>query len=236
MRVLVVEDDAAMRGALGRGLAGAGFQVDLAGDGEEALLFARDRAYDAIVLDRRLPVISGDEVLATLRRTGVRVPVLMLTALDRVPDRVQGLEAGADDYLVKPFAFEELVARLRALVRRAAGTSDGLGFANLVLDPARFAARCGNRSVLLTRREFDILAALVRARGSPVSAQRLADAAWPQPWDASEEAIWSHVKNIRRKLESIGAGLRITSRRGLGYHLAAADLPAATAVHPMEEP
>ncbi|MBE3598991.1 MAG: response regulator transcription factor [Limnochordaceae bacterium] len=218
MRLLVIEDDPAMRDALERGLQTAGFQVDAAADGHEALLFAADRRYDAIVLDRRLPGLSGDQVLARLRGEGNRTPVLMLTALDRVSDRVRGLDAGADDYLVKPFAFEELLARIRALVRRSSGGGEKqLGYGDLVLDPLAVAARVGSRQVLLTRREFDLLAALVQAGGTPVPSAALQDAAWPEPWDASEEAVWSHIKNIRRKLEALGSQVRLVNRRGVGY-------------------
>ncbi|MEW6045244.1 MAG: response regulator transcription factor [Bacillota bacterium] len=219
MRILVVEDDPATRAAVSRGLVSAHFTVDTAADGEEALLFLADRHYDAVILDRRLPGVSGETVLAELRRRGQQVPVLMLTALDRVSDRVGGLEAGADDYLVKPFAFEELVARIKALIRRAAGSPGEPCFGDFVLDRKGVAVRCGNRSVLLTPREFDILQALVQARGRPVPARALADAAWPEPWEASDEALWSHLKNLRKKLQAAGSRVTVRSRRQVGYYL-----------------
>lgn len=221
MRILIVEDDPTARAAIARGLKAAGFQVDAAADGDEALLFLNGGRYDAVVLDRRLPGISGDDVLAWLRRHGRQEPVLMLTALDRVSDRVGGLEAGADDYLVKPFAFDELVARLKALIRRAAGGPVQPGFHDFVLDRAAMALRCGRRTVLLTAREFDILQALVQAGGRPVPARALADAAWPEPWEASDEAIWTHLANLRKKLRAAGSTVTIRSRRQVGYFLQA---------------
>ena len=220
MRILVVEDEPATRSAVCRGLAAAGFAVDEARDGTEAELFLEQRHYDAVVLDRRLPDVSGDAVLARLRRRGVMVPVLMLTALDRVSDRVTGLEAGADDYLVKPFAFEELLARLRALIRRSSGTYAELSFDDLALDREGVAVRRGSRRVLLTPREFDILQKLMQAGGRPVSARSLMDAAWPEPCEASEEALWSHVANLRRKLQLVGSQVGIRCRRQVGYFLA----------------
>lgn len=219
MRILVVEDDAAVRAAVARGLQAAGFKVDAAADGDEALLFLNGGHYDAVVLDRRLPGLSGDEVLAWLRRRGRREPVLMLTALDRVSDRVGGLEAGADDYLVKPFAFDELVARLRALIRRSSGGPRPAAFHDIALDPAMMAVRCGRRTVLLTAREMDILQALVQAGGRPVSPRALADAAWSEPWEASDEALWTHVANLRKKLRAAGSAVSIRNRRGVGYYL-----------------
>ena len=220
MRILVVEDEQTTRSALCRSLAAAGFSVDSASDGSEAELFLQQRHYDAVVLDRRLPDFSGDLVLARLRRRGLGVPVLMLTALDRVSDRVTGLEAGADDYLVKPFAFEELLARLRALIRRASGSYAELAFEDLTLDRESVAVRCASRRVLLTPREFDILQKLMQAGGRPVSARSLMDAAWPEPCEASEEALWAHVANLRRKLQLAGSQVGIRCRRQVGYFLA----------------
>lgn len=232
MRILVVEDDPTARAAVIRGLEAAGFKVDAAADGEEALLYLDSGHYDAVVLDRRLPGVSGDEVLARLRRRGQKVPVLMLTALDRVSDRVGGLEAGADDYLVKPFAFDELVARLRALIRRAAGGQVQPGFHDFVLDAATMAVRCGRRSVLLTAREFDILRALVQAAGRPLPARALANAAWPEPWEVSDETIWTHLANLRKKLRAAGSAVAIRTRRQVGYFLEAQARPEA----PEEDP
>lgn len=222
MRVLLVEDEPATRSAVARGLAAAGFAVDEAADAAEAELFLAQRRYDAVVLDRRLPDESGDRVLARLRRRGERVPVLMLTALDRVSDRVSGLEGGADDYLVKPFAFEELVARLRALVRRAAGTYQNPRFDDLELDRQAFAVRCASREVLLTPRELELLHALIQAQGRPVPAQALMDAAWPDPTEASEEALWAHLAHLRRKLRLAGSRVQVRCRRQVGYYLAPA--------------
>ncbi len=227
--MLVVEDDGTTRAAVCRGLEAAGFAVDAARDGEEALLFLEDRHYDAVVLDRRLPALSGDAVLQRLRRRGESVPVLMLTALDRLDERVGGLEAGADDYLVKPFAFEELVARLRALIRRAGGGWKALAFGDLELDRRQVAVVCGARTVLLTPREFDLLDALVRAGGRPVSGRALMDVAWPEPCEATEEALWSHIKNLRKKLQAAGSRVQLRTRRQVGYFLEMPGSPARPA-------
>ncbi|HWB16488.1 MAG TPA: response regulator transcription factor [Vicinamibacterales bacterium] len=214
MRLLVVEDEADLRESLARVLVDAHFAVDEAADGEDGLFRALEIDYDGIVLDRLLPRRSGDAVLAALRAAGRTVPVLLLTALDAVEDRVAGLDRGADDYLTKPFAVDELVARLRALIRRAAGTPmPAVVVGDVEVDLARRRVHRGGDEVELTSREFDLLEVLVIHRGRVMSRAALADHLYAEDRDLLSNAIDVHVVSLRRKL---GADL-IRTRRGLGY-------------------
>ncbi|HUF46751.1 MAG TPA: response regulator transcription factor [Vicinamibacterales bacterium] len=214
MRLLVVEDEPDLRRALARALADEQFAVDTAGDGDEGLFRACEIAYDAIVLDLMLPGRSGWEVLDALRAAGRRTPVLILTARDAVDDRVRGLNAGADDYLTKPFAVEELVARLRALIRRAAEQPSPI----VTIGPVRIdlAARRVFRDeaeIELTGREYEILEELVRQRGRVISRRAISDHVYADDRELSSNAIDVHIAALRRKL---GADV-IQTRRGLGY-------------------
>jgi two-component system OmpR family response regulator len=214
MRLLLVEDEPDLRRALARALAERQFVVDAAADGEEGLFHALEGRYDAIVLDLMLPRRDGWDVLEQLRRAGRHTPVLLLTARDEVTDRVRGLNAGADDYLPKPFAIEELIARLKALIRRAAGQPGPV----VELGPVRvdLAAHRVFRAgveVPLTARETGILELLVRSRGHVVSRGQIAEGVFENDDDLTSNAIDVHVGALRRKL---GEGL-IQTRRGLGY-------------------
>jgi two-component system response regulator MprA len=214
-RVLVVDDDRSLRRMLDRTLAAEGFEVTVAADGGGALAAAERAAPDVIVLDVAMPGLDGLAVCRRLRSRGLATPILMLTARDAVPDRVAGLEAGADDYLVKPFAVQELVARLRALTRRH-GEQELLSYADLVLDlRARRAARAGH-SVELTGREADLLELLLREAGRTVTRER----ALEQIWDDAAEAnvVDRYVTRLRRKL---GEPPLIRTVRGAGFSLRA---------------
>jgi two-component system OmpR family response regulator len=214
MRLLVVEDEADLRESLARVLVDAHFAVDEAADGEDGLFRALEIEYDGIVLDRLLPRRSGDAVLAALRAAGRTTPVLLLTALDAVEDRVAGLDRGADDYLTKPFAVDELVARLRALIRRAAGTpTPAVVVGDVEVDLTRRRVHRGGGEVELTSREFDLLEVLVMHRGRVMSRAALADHLYAEDRDLLSNAIDVHVASLRRKL---GADL-VQTRRGLGY-------------------
>jgi two-component system OmpR family response regulator len=214
VRLLVVEDEADLRESLARVLVDAHFAVDEAADGEDGLFRALEIDYDGIVLDRLLPRRSGDAVLAALRAAGRTTPVLLLTALDAIEDRVAGLDRGADDYLTKPFAVDELVARLRALIRRAAGTpAPAVVVGDVAVDLARRRVHRGGEEVELTSREFDLLELLVVHRGRVMSRAALADHLYAEDRDLLSNAIDVHVASLRRKL---GADL-IQTRRGLGY-------------------
>lgn len=222
MRLLLVEDDRRLAAALCQGLREEGYAVDHAATGGEGLLFAASRHYDLIILDRMLPEVSGDQLLARWRRDGLHTPILMLTALDAVDDRVSGLRAGADDYLVKPFAFTELLARIEALLRRAAGGLEpSLRVGDLTLDPRNGRLACEGREVQLSAQELRIMAFFMRHPGRILSRSVIADACWQDPELITDNAVEAQVKNLRKRLACIGARSRIVTRRGLGYVLEA---------------
>jgi two-component system response regulator MprA len=214
-RVLVVDDEGSLRRMLDRTLAAEGFEVTVAADGGGALAATERSAPDVIVLDVAMPGLDGLAVCRRLRSRGLATPILMLTARDAVPDRVAGLEAGADDYLVKPFAITELVARLRALTRRH-GEQELLSYADLVLDvPGRTATRAG-RAIELTGREADLLELLLREAGRTVTRDRALD----EIWDGTAErtVVDAYVARLRRKL---GDPPLIRTLRGAGFSLRA---------------
>jgi two-component system OmpR family response regulator len=214
MRVLLVEDEADLARGIARGLAEARCAVDIAADGEDALARAVDGPYDVIALDLMLPRMSGWAVLEALRQRGSRTPVLILTARDAVEERVRGLDQGADDYLTKPFALEELVARLRALVRRAAHhPAPEVRLGRIRIDLAGQRVYRGATEVPVTPREFDILAHLARLRGRVVSRTAISEHLYNDDSEVVSNAIDVHVASLRRKL---GADV-IRTRRGLGY-------------------
>jgi DNA-binding response OmpR family regulator len=219
MRVLIVEDSEPLRESLRIGLAREGFAVDAAGDGESGLSYARNNPYDVLVLDLLLPRLDGLEVLAKLRDKPDRPHVLILTARDRVEDRVQGLNAGADDYLVKPFAFDELLARIHALVRRRyAEQSPKVSVGGLVVDVvARRAAFRGN-DLDLTSREYALLEYLALRRGQTVSREEIEDHIYGVHKLPASNAVDSTICLLRSKLGHEGKDL-IRTRRGRGYSL-----------------
>ncbi|BDG61657.1 response regulator transcription factor [Caldinitratiruptor microaerophilus] len=215
-----MEDDPRLGPALVAGLREEGLLVDHAQDGHEADLFVRDRRYDVIILDRLLPGVSGDELLARWRQQRLTTPVLLLTALDSVGDRVAGLRGGADDYLCKPFAFAELLARVEALARRSAAPVADLTFGALRLEPSTRRLRVGDRAVTLTGREYALMELFIRHPGQVMTRDQIAAAAWDEPWEASDNLIEAHVKNLRRKLALVaGDGYRLRTVRGVGYVL-----------------
>jgi two-component system OmpR family response regulator len=214
MRLLVVEDERDLRRTLARALSEADFAVDESGDGEDALYQALSVEYDAIVLDLMLPKRSGAEVLAGLREAGRRTPVLMLTARDAVDDRVTMLDSGADDYVTKPFAIEEVTARLRALIRRAhQHPAPVLELGDISVDLARRRVFRGGEEVELTAREFGILELLAGRRGTIVTRSQLCEHLYNNGDELMSNAIDVHVASLRRKL---GASV-IQTRRGIGY-------------------
>ena len=220
MRVLVVEDELKMARALRRGLEQEGHAVDAALDGHDGLHRASEWDYDAIVLDVLLPGLDGIEVCRRLRRAGRWAPVLMLTARDGVADRISGLDAGADDYLVKPFAFEELLARLRAQVRRGVPERPAvLTVADLVLDPAAHAATLAGRPLPLSAREFALLEFLMRHAGEVVRRTAILEHVWDYNYDGLSNVVDVYVGYLRRKLEQPGGQVCIRTVRGVGYGL-----------------
>jgi two-component system response regulator MprA len=219
MRILVVDDERAVREALERALRLEGYEVEVAGDGQQALLSIAARSVDAIVLDILMPVMDGIETCRALRRMGNRTPVLMLTARHDVDDRVAGLDAGADDYLVKPFALEELLARLRAILRRTVGDEGSLAFADLTLDPGTHEVRRGDRLIELTRTEFLLLELLMRNPRQVLTRDVIFDRVWGYDFGPSSNSLEVYVGYLRRKTETDGEPRLIQTVRGVGYAL-----------------
>jgi two-component system OmpR family response regulator len=222
VRVLVVEDELRMAGLIRRGLAAEGVAADIAASGEEALVSAAATAYDAIVLDVMLPGIDGFEACRRLRRDGVWTPVLMLTARDAVDDRVAGLDNGADDYLTKPFAFAELLARLRALVRRGEPERPSvLEVDDLRLDPATREVSRAGLPVELSPKEFALLETFMRRAGQVLSRYELLEHAWDFAYENRSNVVDVHVRRLRRKLDEPFGRRSLETVRGAGYRLRA---------------
>jgi two-component system OmpR family response regulator len=220
MRFLVVEDDVKLSRAITRGLRHEGYAVDTASDGDGALLQAAVYDYDAVILDVMLPVRDGFEVCRTLRARGCWAPVLMLTARRGVHDRIRGLDAGADDYLAKPFDFGELLARLRALLRRAPAERPTLLEAgDLVVDPATRGVERGGTAVTLTAREFGVLEYLARRAGQVVTRSDLLEHVWDQNYTGSTNIVDVYVGYLRKKLEQPFGRPLIRTVRGVGFQL-----------------
>ena len=220
MRVLLVEDEIKMSRAIRRGLEREGYAVDAALDGNDGLHRATEWDYDAIVLDVMLPGLDGLEVCRRLRRAGRWAPVLMLTARDGVADRIRGLDVGADDYMVKPFAFGELLARLRALHRRGARERPTvLEVADLVLDPAAHTVTLSGRPVPLSTREFALLEFMMRNTGQVLSRPAILEHVWDYNYDGMSNVVDVYVGYLRRKLEQPPGQVRIRTVRGVGYGL-----------------
>src|SRR5215218_2741237 len=221
MRVLVVDDDLAMRETLRAALRLRGHDVNLAVDGVDALQHMDGDAHDAVVLDVLMPRLDGFEVCRRLRSRGCRTPVLLLTARDDVADRVDGLDAGADDYLVKPFALEELLARLRALLRRGGGgePSETLHYADLELDALGHTVRRGRRAVELTRTEFLLLELFMRHPRQVLTRSQIFERVWGYDFGPGSNSLEVYVGYLRRKLEADGEPRILQTVRGVGYVL-----------------
>ena len=222
MRILVVDDDAAVRESLGRALRLEGYEVELASDGAEALdrLDANGDDPDLVVLDVLMPNVDGLEVCRTLRRTGSRLPVLMLTARDEVSDRVAGLDAGADDYVVKPFALAELLARVRALLRRSADEAvDILRFADVELDPSTREVHRGGDRIELTRTEFALLELFLLNPRQVLTRSIIFERVWGYDFGFGSNSLDVYIGYLRRKTEAGGKSRLIQTIRGVGYAL-----------------
>ncbi len=220
MRVLIVEDELALADAIAAALGREGYAVDVVGDGDEALEWLENYDYDLAVIDRILPAREGLEVVREVRRRGNKVPILLLTALTSVDDRVRGLDAGADDYLGKPFAIDELRARIRALRRRDSGEADPvLRIGSLEMDPGRRRVTAGGRDVRLTTREFALLEVLARHPGHVFSQDRLVESVWNADFSAESNVVEVHIHSLRRKLDPGDGPSYIETVRGSGYRL-----------------
>ena len=220
MRVLIVEDHLKMAGLIRRGLRKEGMAADVAGNGEDALGRAQATEYDAIILDLMLPGIDGFEVCRRLREAGVWTPILMLTARDSVRDRVAGLDGGADDYLTKPFSYAELLARLRALVRRGPIERPAeLRIGDLRLDPARRQVWRGEAEIGLSPKEFSILETFMRRPGEVLSRFQLLEHAWDYDYENRSNVVDSYIRLLRRKIDRPFGVETIETVRGVGYRL-----------------
>jgi two-component system, OmpR family, response regulator len=220
VRVLVVEDEKKLGELLGRGLREEGYAADVADRGEAALWMAQAVDYDAIVLDVMLPGVDGFDVCRRLRKDGVWTPVLMLTARDAIEDRVSGLDTGADDYLTKPFSFDELLARLRALTRRAPAERPAvLEVGALRLDPAAHRAWRGDRELDLSAKEFALLEVFMRRAGVALTRTQLLDGAWDLAFESRSNVVDVYVRYLRQKIDRPFGTDSIETVRGVGYRL-----------------
>ena len=220
MRVLVVEDDVKMAGLLRRGLVEEGLSADVARTGDDALWMAQATEYDTIVLDVMLPGANGFEVCRRLRESGTWTPVLMLTARDSVEDRVTGLDMGADDYVVKPFAFAELLARLRALVRRGEPERPSvLEVDDLKLDPATRRVWRGSTEIALSSKEFAVLETFMRRPDEALTRLHLLEHAWDFAYDNKSNIVDVYIRHLRRKIDEPFGRMSLETVRGVGYRL-----------------
>jgi len=222
MRILVVEDNAKLAASLKKGLQQEGYAVDVALDGREgqSLADGAGEGYDAIVLDLMLPGVDGMTICKNIRESGSRVPVLMLTARGSVSDKVEGLDAGADDYLAKPFAFEELTARIRALLRRpAVPVAPVLRAGDLEMNAATREVTVSGTPISLTAKEFGLLELLMRHPQQVLSREQITVHLWDQEFEGASNVVEVHIRNVRRKLSQAGNHAQIQTVRGAGYRL-----------------
>lgn len=221
MKVLIVEDEAKMSNFLERGLKEEGYEVDIAADGARGWQLASENQYDLFILDWMIPQTSGVELCRKIRGSGVTKPVILLTAKDSTDDKVLGLDAGADDYVTKPFSFDELLARIRALMRRPAKVSEEthLESGKMKLDLLRRHVYVGAEKIILSQKEFKLLEFLLRHKDNPVSRTQIAEQVWDLQFDPMSNTIDVYVNFLRKKIDPAHSGCRIETVRGVGYRL-----------------
>ena len=221
MRLLLIEDDESLCLSLGFQLRQDGFGLDICRDGEEGLFYARQQAHDLILLDRMLPGRDGLSLLRQLRREGIATPVIFLTALGQVSDKIQGLDAGADDYLVKPFAYDELLSRIRCVLRRPGNFMGGgvLRYGDIAYDPNSLTLRRGTASTELSRRLGDLLELFLRNPGQTLPRQTILLRVWGMETEVEDGNLDNYTYFLRRSLRKVGSQLQLTTVRGVGYRL-----------------
>lgn len=220
MRLLFAEDDRDISKAVQTLLERSGYSVDAVYNGQDALDYIEQADYDGVILDWMMPKKTGIEVLAWMRGKGISTPVLMLTARDAIEDRVEGLDTGADDYLPKPFAASELLARIRAMLRRKVDYQhDVIKYADIELDKSAMTITCGKKSVSLNNKAFQLMEMLVEHPGAVLSIDQIMERIWGWDSDAEVNVIWVNISTLRKKLTEIGAHLKIKAIRGVGYSL-----------------
>ena len=218
MKLLLAEDERELSNALVRLLNFNKFDVDAAYDGEQALKLFEENSYDGIILDVMMPKKDGIAVVEEIRKRGSNVPVLMLTAKSEIDDRVSGLDAGADDYLTKPFAVKELLARIRALTRRQGTITESYSFSNVTLLPQSSEMKAVG-TVRLTRKEYALMELLIRNKNVLLSTERIMESVWEFESEADLSVVWVFISSLRKKLDGIGANATIKAVRGVGYRL-----------------
>lgn len=223
MKILLIEDDETLCQTIPFQLKQEGFTVDTAMDGEEGLHLARQRLHDLVLLDRMLPGLEGMEILTTLRRENISTPVIFLTALGQLHDRTSGLNSGADDYIVKPFAFEELLARIHSVLRRPAvlQASETLSFGDITYEPLTLALRCKQKETVLSKRLGDLLELFLRNPGQVLPRETILLRVWGMDTDVEDGNLDNYAYFLRRSLRKVGSAVQLTTVRGVGYRLEA---------------
>ena len=223
MKLLLAEDERELSGAVARVLKHNNYTVDAVYDGAEALEYLTYGEYDGVILDIMMPKADGLTVLRTIRAQGNNVPVILLTAKSEVDDRVEGLDAGADDYLSKPFAMKELLARIRAMTRRKNDVISTYTVGNLTLNPKQFTISADKGEIRLSGKEFQMMEMLVKNGNVLISTEKFMESVWGYDSEAEINGVWVYISSLRKKLQSIGANVNIKAVRGLGYRLEESD-------------
>lgn len=220
MRILLAEDEKELAKALAVILRHNNYSVDVVHNGEDALCYLENADYDGAILDIMMPKLDGMSVLRKIREDGNSIPVLILTAKSEIDDRVDGLDAGADDYMTKPFAMKELLARVRAMLRRRTDSVETiLSFGDITLDLSSYILSCNDKKVRLTNKEYQMLEMLINADGGIISVDRFMDKIWGYDSETEQNVVWVYVSYLRRKLEGLGSSVIIEAHRNLGYSL-----------------